>query len=339
MNIKTMLKQSSYAAALTTLATLTLSSCQQQAQYHGMILGQQRIEDYFFEIVKMDREESATMRREIQRYKSQGHSLEITISAALSNVENTTTVIPCDAEVQALFDRWLEVEKWYYYRVRKDDYICIDPAYIYHFKVLDKDGKSIGVITSRSIYKIDSEERSLESDLRELSKAPLPQQRYVKLARQGDASSQLALGDDYLEDGGSVQKNISKALYWWKKAARQSEPRAFAQLGNYYKDKDIKLALSYYKKGAELNGSYAQLGLARCYRDGTGVPLNPQKAIHYYSEASKHGSVEAALELGILYRDGLADVQPDKTLAKQWLMKATTYGEPEAMKALNSLDK
>ncbi len=321
-------------ASFAALALLSLQSCEQT-----QFIGQQSAPafDDFFETVEMEKAEVAQLRQEIQKFQNEGHELKISIMAALSDVENTTTLVPIDDEVKAVFERWNQVEAWYYSRIRKGDFVCIDPAYVYSFEVLDKDGKSLGFIATRSIYKADDESRSVEDDLIALSKAPRPQAGYVKKARSGDAKAQVLLGDDYMDGDFSVAKNMSKAVYWWKKAAAQNESTAFARLGDYYINKRKYVAADYYKRGAKLGDANAQLGLARCYRDGVGVEKNLQKALQMYVKASDQGDTEAAYDLGIIYRDGLGDLKPDKENAKAWLRKAAVHGKPKAQEALEAL--
>ncbi len=329
------IKSSFCAASLAAVAILGLQSC----EYRQLNIDQRAQGfDAFFETVKMEEDEAVQFRQEIQKFKNEGHELKVFIGAALSDVEDTTTVIPIDADVKAVFERWLEVEEWYYSRLRNDDIVCIDPAYVYRFEVLDKQGKSLGFIVTRNIYHTEDGSRSVENDLTELPNAPRPQAGYVKKARSGDAEAQVRLGNDYMDDGRSVAKNESKAVYWWKKAARQGEPTAFAALGDYYIDKQKYVAADYYMRGAKLGDADAQLGLARCYRDGIGVEKNLQKALPLYVEASNHGSTDAAYDLGILYRDGHGDLKPDLANAKAWLRKAAVYGKPKAQDALEALE-
>ncbi len=324
-----------YTASILSLSILSFQSC----EYRQLNI-EQRAQgfDEFFETVKMDEDEAMAFREEIQKFKNEGHQLKVNIAAALSDVEDTTTVIPCDDEVKAVFERWLEVEEWYYSRLRNDDIVCIDPAYVYRFEVLDKQGKSLGFIVTRNIYHTEDGSRSVENDLTELSKAPRPQAGYVKKARSGDARAQVLLGNDYMDDDRSVAKNESKAVYWWKKAARQSEPTAFAALGDYYIESQKYVAADYYQRGAKLGDANAQLGLARCYRDGVGVEKNLQKALQLYVEANNHGNTDAAYDLGIIYRDGLGEIKPDRANAMAWLKKAAVYGKPKAQDALEALE-
>lgn len=75
-------------------------------------------------------------------------------------------------------------------------------------------------------------------------------------------------------------------------------------LASYYHNQDIKKAIYYYQKGAELNDSQAMLELSYLYENGEGVEKDDKKAIELLEEAFRLQNVEAMNELSIRYLEG-----------------------------------
>ena len=85
--------------------------------------------------------------------------------------------------------------------------------------------------------------------------------RLEKLAREGDAAAQVALGDLHME-GRGVLHNYSLAMGW-------------------------------YKRAAESGNAEAQFKLAVLYRDGRGVPVYPERFRELLVLAAEQGHQEA----------------------------------------------
>ena len=69
-------------------------------------------------------------------------------------------------------------------------------------------------------------------------------QTYVRDAEQGSANAQYRLGRMY-ERADRMPKDISKAVYWYKKAAEQNHPQAIMALGElYYYGVEVKQKVS-----------------------------------------------------------------------------------------------
>ncbi len=114
-----------------------------------------------------------------------------------------------------------------------------------------------------------------------------------KAALQGDRDAILAMGWFYAQ-GIGVDTNYNLAIDWYKKSARQKEPKALASLGQ------IELRLGNYssaikwldraiKKGHKR--SYYHIG--KMYYQGLGVKKNLKKAINCFEIAAKHKVYEA----------------------------------------------
>ncbi len=89
--------------------------------------------------------------------------------------------------------------------------------------------------------------------------------RLRKLAREGDAEAQVALGDLHME-GKGVRHNYSLAVGWYKRAADSGDAEA-------------------------------QFKLAGMYRDGRGVPVYPERHRELLVSAAEQGHQEARKSL------------------------------------------
>ncbi len=169
-----------------------------------------------------------------------------------------------------------------------------------------------------------------------------------KAAHEDKAEAQADLGRYYVMAG-----QEKEALPWLKKAAKKDKGYAYALLGLCYETgdcgekKDLKKALSYYKKGAskgaamglykwgvflhegttgkrqsekavklilkaaEKNSPDAWRFLARGYESGQteGLEQDYKKARKYWEKLSENGETEATVRLARLYEDGLGGAQ------------------------------
>ena len=121
----------------------------------------------------------------------------------------------------------------------------------------------------------------------------------LKAAKQGKAEAQYNLGLMY-DNGQGVNKDYTKAVYWFSKAAEQG--RADAQ---------YILGLMYY--------------------EGQGVNKDYTKAVYWHTKAAEQGYAEAQLILGLMYLNGVG-VAKDMVLAYTWLNLAAIYGDEDAVK-------
>ena len=75
------------------------------------------------------------------------------------------------------------------------------------------------------------------------------------------------------EHGWGVERNLSRATYWYGKA------------------------LDLYRKSAERGIPSAQRGLGRMYQEGRGVPQDIRQAVMWYRKAAEQGDEEAKQQL------------------------------------------
>ena len=122
---------------------------------------------------------------------------------------------------------------------------------------------------------------------------------FTPSAEQGNAMSLGHLSEIYLE-----QDKIEKAKPLMLKAAENNNLQAIMYLASYYHNQDIKKAIYYYQKGAELNDSQAMLELSYLYENGEGVEKDDKKAVELLEEAFRLQNLEAMNELSIRYLEG-----------------------------------
>ncbi len=151
-------------------------------------------------------------------------------------------------------------------------------------------------------------------------------------AEQGDAEAQCDLGVCH-EFGNGVEKDLVKAVEWYRRAAEQGLPRAQYNLGVCYEFgkgmwKHMPSAIEWYTKAAEQGYAEAQCNLAVCFEFGTGVTgvmKNTAKAVEWYRRAAEQGLPRAQCNLGVCYEYGTG-VEKDAAKAVEWYRKAAEQG-------------
>ena len=107
----------------------------------------------------------------------------------------------------------------------------------------------------------------------------------LKAAKQGKAEAQYNLGVMYY-NGQGVNKDYSKAVYWYTKAAEQGGAEAQFKLGLMYNNglgvnEDYTKAVYWHTKAAEQGGAEAQYILGLMYYEGHGVNKDYTKAVSF----------------------------------------------------------
>ena len=169
---------------------------------------------------------------------------------------------------------------------------------------------------------------------------------FTQSANKGDAQAQRELAILY-EEGKTVEKNEKEAIKYYKKSVAQEDVTAMTYLAFHYLEGDCGLAKDYSKaiellnkaknKGdAEVFGFATKL-LADCYRDGTGVTQDFQKAFSYYKEVeAKYGGGDLKYELGRCYELGRG-VTKNINEALEYYQKAASFNNKSALLHLGIL--
>jgi TPR repeat protein len=162
------------------------------------------------------------------------------------------------------------------------------------------------------------EQESFETKIEDFDEAVL---RFTKAAEQGHAKAQNTLGECYFygwqEDkfetkdsnhsaGGSAEpgnendikrKDLEKAEKWFKKAAKQEQPRALYHMGWFCEKKaDYLKAYEWYSRAAAGGHAEAQYKLGEYYSTLTpdkGITKDDEKAAYWFLRAARQEHEEA----------------------------------------------
>lgn len=135
---------------------------------------------------------------------------------------------------------------------------------------------------------------------------------WLSLGEQGDAASQMNIGEMYAK-GLGVKQNIPEALKWFNKAAAQGSAAAEFSLGEIYEyghgmPADHKQSIKWYRKAAQQGHASARYKLGAKYFKGEGVPMDYLMAYAWMDMAAKQ-----ELSIAASYRDLIASVlKPDE---------------------------
>ncbi|KAJ7341632.1 hypothetical protein JRQ81_005964 [Phrynocephalus forsythii] len=161
--------------------------------------------------------------------------------------------------------------------------------------------------------------------------------QYFKfLAERGDTQIQLYLGQLHLMGRKGLEKDHTRAFYYFLKAANAGNANAMAFLGKMYLEGSAAVtqsdvtALKYFRMAADKGDSMGLWGLGILHFHGRGVPLNYTEALKYLQEAAKKGSANGQLQLGVMYHTGLG-VRRNFKLAFQYFYLASQNGQSLAV--------
>ena len=103
-----------------------------------------------------------------------------------------------------------------------------------------------------------------------------------------------------------------------------------------FEDGRYEEALPALRELAEQGRGDAQYLLAVAYRDGLGVPEDPEIATTWFRRCAETGRTPCQYELGVAFLNGRGvDISRDES--RKWLEKAAAAGHPEASAALASI--
>lgn len=145
------------------------------------------------------------------------------------------------------------------------------------------------------------------------------------------------LGNDAYDAG-----DYTKAVKWYKKAAKQGDDNAQRRLGWCYAygkgvKEDYEKAFEWYEKSAVQGNAEAQIGLGLCYNYGRGVKQDYAKAFEWYKKAAEQccGNV-IQYTVGYCYEEGLG-VRQDYDKALEWYRKSAELGNENAKEAVERI--
>jgi TPR repeat protein len=165
---------------------------------------------------------------------------------------------------------------------------------------------------------------------------------FADLAERQDYSpAQYRLAVMYAE-GIGVEKDLSKAVFWYLKAAKDGDDKAQFNLAQLYENgaegipKDESQAVHWYTLAAYHMNSAAQSNLGLMYATGTGVPQDFTQAVYWYRAAAARGNSVGLYNLGLAYANGTG-VPQDGAQAALWWRKGADRGNANAQYSLAQL--
>lgn len=129
-----------------------------------------------------------------------------------------------------------------------------------------------------------------------------------KLALNDDLAAQVQLAQ-ILYRGDKVERNLSTALQWFRKAASQGHGESQAMVA-YMLDEGLGCAqnevegLHWHRLAAESGSAYSQEKLGAAYEAGDLVRQDYEAAVKWYRLAAGQGSADAQFSLGWLHYSG-----------------------------------
>ena len=169
---------------------------------------------------------------------------------------------------------------------------------------------------------------------------------YDKAALSGDKNAARWLGDAYYNGADGIEKNNTKAQYYYEKVVEMGEEKDDAivhyNLGYLYgsaEKPEIDKAISHYTKAIELDesNSAAFFDLGQIYYWGIGgIKKDYQKAIQYYKQAADLDNPTALWNLAVCYDNGQG-VKKNHNVAVEYAKKAADLGFQEAKNYLEQL--
>ena len=125
-----------------------------------------------------------------------------------------------------------------------------------------------------------------------------------------------------------------------RQAAQLDDVRSMLELADSLSDSgddgEVKEAIGWYRKGAELGDATAMLDLGALYELGDKVTTDYELAAFWYRQGSEKGNAAATYNLGRLYESGHG-VTKDLAKARQLYQRASDRGNPEAHIRLEQL--
>lgn len=154
-------------------------------------------------------------------------------------------------------------------------------------------------------------------------------------ASSGNPASMVTLGLRYDYGLKGASRDLSRAIFWYKKAAGQGYAPAEMILSQRYEvgrgvPMDDRLAVRWLRISAHHGYPPAEDAWGDRYASGQGVPKSGKRALHWYFRAAAHGYGESQDLLGEAYESGQG-VPKNLRKAAEWYRRAAKdAGNPDA---------
>lgn len=178
----------------------------------------------------------------------------------------------------------------------------------------------------------------LEDCLDEYSRDPFVS--CARAAERGQVLAQLNLGYLY-EKGQGTRKDLKQAISWYRKAAEQGNAKAQYNLAVMYDNgrgvkKDYEQAAYWYLEAAIQDHPGAQSNLGFLYEKGQGIEQDSTQAVKWYRRAAMQGDEIAQANLGLMYANGNG-VDRNFVEAYRWWYWASKNGDKMSKRNLKKV--
>ena len=128
-----------------------------------------------------------------------------------------------------------------------------------------------------------------------------------KLAAEGDANAQYALGVAYFK-GQGISRDLSESMKWFERAANSGNVQAMFNLGAAYWEgngtrKSYAEAVEWWQKSAAAGQSAAQYNLGLAYYLGKGAEQDLDQALKWIRQAAENGHTGAQEVLRVIEKE------------------------------------
>lgn len=175
---------------------------------------------------------------------------------------------------------------------------------------------------------------------------------FSKLADQGVPAGLRTMGELHASGLAGVEKNFTKSLDYFSRAAQGNDAAAQVTLAGYYgqgvdldpNDGTMEVApnpaaaLDLYRLAARNNVPLALYNVGVHYEEGRAVDKDPTKAFAAYLAAAGGGFAPAMQKAGVYYLNGAGTLQ-DAVAAAGWFSRAAAAGMPEGLLSLGVMSE
>jgi TPR repeat protein len=126
--------------------------------------------------------------------------------------------------------------------------------------------------------------------------------------------------------GKKVEKNIDRAIHFYKKSCEGSQARSCGSLGTIYNygnetNKDLELSFKYYKKACDLGDLFYCGDIGTFYYEGLYVEKDTQKGIKFWDISCKDDYFDYCTMLGVHHIE-----KKNNKKAKEYFTKSCEAG-------------
>lgn len=174
--------------------------------------------------------------------------------------------------------------------------------------------------------------------------------RVEAAAKAGDILAQSTLGAAYLDEHRYLPRDVTKAVYWWRKVADRDQSeldRIESRMQFVLKQRSYEINSPQHRAmdleyldliAKKLAFESAFLGLIQVYLGGQGADhAKPELALKYLRLGADYGFPSVQRTLGIMSQFGLLGVPKDEVQATRLLSEAAAQGDPIAQRLLSQL--